>query len=1415
MQLQLARNRASAHTKYMNTKTLVNFSKMFAVGVVSLFSFVMFAPVASAAPVPLNCTISITQPTTGSYHHGIINIKWTTNNATNCSTTNVNFRYNSPSKDASNLTQITSAFADTGTTGVTFDTTSIYSGDPAGVEDASDYSISADLGGPVFPTVGPFTIDNAPPSILSATTNDSNGNGKIDQLIVKFDESMDSSITNTTGITFGSYTFGGNGAWSNSNQTLTIPITENTNACDYTDQTGCDTSDTSNVAYSSGNLTDLAGNALTAYTATPAIDGAMPAMVGAETLDTDNNGYIDTIKVQFSEKLNNLTVSSSKFDIPGYTVASASGTLIGKVTINLTEKSGIGGDTGITPEVSIMSGQYIYDIATVPNALGAVGNGSTVIPSDGAAPVAMKAEYFTDPSTPASVDRFRVYFSEPISTTAQGSFSNIPGEITVTPNGLTGFGSPTSIVDNTDGTDVVYFQGPGTTDLTGANGGGEPTWTYTYNGIDTLKDDANNLWTTVLPSAKTIVDKAAPVVLYAVTLDKNLDGISGTLELKFSEDIKDYNWYAQKWSLSSDGGSFSDKFITFSTNTINAGGTTNTPNDEYVSMNITSPSTVVGTGVMKYMYSGGGVADMKGNLLADIPFIDGVTTDGAKPQITKLTYKDQNGDGKIDAVTIGFSEPVTAASVLSANDLNFTSVGDFTGMAFGTDSTDLITGTVSSVTIPLGTDATVQDTRDDSQSIIFKTQNAFRIEDADSNTNTNTALQTNAAIVDGAAPVLLTANSSTVGDGNGNTEKMTLKYTENVNESPYESSVTPSDYVVKVAPNGAQIPVSSVLLSPNSHPEQIVLMLDTSDTNQTTAPLNVSYALGTVKDWVNNTAATGTYSITDKARPILIGFTAIPNPAKIGDNLGFKLKFSEPMDTSSALTLTDFGFTFPFNTYNVNDATTGHTNGFKNSDESTWEGDYANNPIVLGTPVSGVYTFEDPSSGVDPNGNVMQVLSGLDMTFVIDSVPPATTGVSATSVKVGENTVITASATDDASGTGVASATYKITNLDTGTVVATGAMNATDGAFGDITEGLTVSVSTSGWTAGNYKVRVLATDTAGNTEAGSNVNVDTFAIAPAPADTTPPVITLLGQNPVTLTVGDTYVEYGATANDNIDGNISGNITTDSSAVDTSVAGTYVVTYNVSDAAGNAAVTATRTVIVVNPAITPIIPTITLHGTSIVHAYTATEAAARFASGLQFDITHAASVTVNGTSVAFGTTVTAASLADATALGFHVYNVVVTSSTGNTANMMVWYQVGADITLAVTGISAVPNDDGSTGYAVAGGDFAKGWRWVFHVTVPMNETHLNMKFDDFTGSGGVIPVASNLRFYSAQATTANASTMAITIGGSNAYSAPMTLSGDAHPNTTGRQVDITVEMRVPAGTAGGSYSTSYGIKTETP
>ena len=77
-------------------------------------------------------------------------------------------------------------------------------------------------------------------------------------------------------------------------------------------------------------------------------------------------------------------------------------------------------------------------------------------------------------------------------------------------------------------------------------------------------------------------------------------------------------------------------------------------------------------------------------------------------------------------------------------------------------------------------------------------------------------------------------------------------------------------------------------------------------------------------------------------------------------------------------------------------------------------------------------------------------------------------------------------------------------------------------------------------------------------------------------DNNPPVLTLLGDNIVTLEATTPYTDAGATAFDDEEGDITGDITV-SGTVDTSTIGTYILTYNVSDVSGNNATALTRTI----------------------------------------------------------------------------------------------------------------------------------------------------------------------------------------------------------------------------------------------
>ncbi|BDX07193.1 glycosyl hydrolase [Planctobacterium marinum] len=130
-------------------------------------------------------------------------------------------------------------------------------------------------------------------------------------------------------------------------------------------------------------------------------------------------------------------------------------------------------------------------------------------------------------------------------------------------------------------------------------------------------------------------------------------------------------------------------------------------------------------------------------------------------------------------------------------------------------------------------------------------------------------------------------------------------------------------------------------------------------------------------------------------------------------------------------------------------------------------------------------------------------------------------------------------------------------NHEQGTSYSDPGATATDDTDGSVS----VSVSGSvGEAAGSYTLTYSATDAAGNTATARRTVVV--------ADTTSPVITLLGDPVVVLQVGDSYIEAGAEALDLVDGVVAINITGE---VDINSAADYKLVYSATDNAGNQAI----------------------------------------------------------------------------------------------------------------------------------------------------------------------------------------------------------------------------------------------------
>jgi hypothetical protein len=126
-------------------------------------------------------------------------------------------------------------------------------------------------------------------------------------------------------------------------------------------------------------------------------------------------------------------------------------------------------------------------------------------------------------------------------------------------------------------------------------------------------------------------------------------------------------------------------------------------------------------------------------------------------------------------------------------------------------------------------------------------------------------------------------------------------------------------------------------------------------------------------------------------------------------------------------------------------------------------------------------------------------------------------------------------------------------------------------------------------------------------------------------------------------------------------------------------------------------------------------------------------------------------------------------------------------------------------LAVTGVDSVSSS------GIADNVFADGWKWVMHFTVPDNEDAFRIRFSDWGNASSSFPANGNIRISSAQSSNAS-TTDAGFVSAGNGYSDWLYLAGDTASSTPGRQVDLTVEVKIPFGTNPGNYSSTFTAQT---
>ncbi len=652
---------------------------------------------------------------------------------------------------------------------------------------------------------GGASWDLTKPTISSVTISDSAGsNGKVDRAVVVFDSAIrDANITNGDG-TLG----GGAGTFSTgtaNDATTTFNLTADTLATNTAANAA-----QFNYSAATTKITDLAGNLVS--TATPG------QIADADIVETDGASPILTaIALSSSSNRNRLTLTYSE-----------------AVTITNGASTSSKGDVTTAGTVAGFGSFATAGNTTIPTTKNTVaGNGTTTITIDLA-------------------DQAAGYMNSASTTEPSGVFTPVASAQVV---------DAVSLQVNTSGTPT-------------ATGGG--TWDLTKPTISsvTISDSAGS-------NGK--VDRAV-IVFNSAVRDSNITNGDGT--------------------LGGGAGTFS----------------TGSADDATTTFNLTADTLATDTSATaaQFDYSAATtkIIDLAGNLLNTATpgqIVDGdiVETDGAKPVITTFTYKDNDGNGKIDQILVSFSETVTAASVLKAQDLTFTNAGDFTNAAFGSATTDLITSSVNSVTVTLGTESSVIDTAEGTGGIAITSQNSFSITDG-TNTNSTLGAQSQATYIDGAKPVI---KSFTYIDNNlnGKIDQMTLAFSETVLAAsvlrPADLTLTNAgDFTGLAFGSGATDAITSSVSS-------VTITLGTEATVIDTAENSGNIAVSSqnnfsLTDGTNTNSTLGAQSqasFSDGAKPVIKSFTYLDNDGN-GKMDQMTVTFSETVVAASVLRPADLTF---------------------------------------------------------------------------------------------------------------------------------------------------------------------------------------------------------------------------------------------------------------------------------------------------------------------------------------------------------------------------------------------------------------------------------------------------------------------------------------------------------------------------
>jgi IPT/TIG domain len=176
-------------------------------------------------------------------------------------------------------------------------------------------------------------------------------------------------------------------------------------------------------------------------------------------------------------------------------------------------------------------------------------------------------------------------------------------------------------------------------------------------------------------------------------------------------------------------------------------------------------------------------------------------------------------------------------------------------------------------------------------------------------------------------------------------------------------------------------------------------------------------------------------------------------------------------------------------------------------------------------------------------------------------------------------------------------------------------------------------------------------------------------------------------------------------------------------------------------------------------------------------------------------------TAYGSTTALETSATTTHSATLSALsGNTLYHFQVSAGNGTATS------TSADMTFSTASSSlAIDNTTSIQSSGVADNTFADGWEWDVNFSIPVTQNAFRIRFSDWGNASSSFPTADDVQIWSPQSTNATSSSSAILETG-NGY------SGWLYFPTGTNDIDVMVNVKIPFGTANGSYSSDFTAET---